>query len=925
VLWRELCRGQESRHRAALGKAFLDILQEPAAGSNDLPERVSVFGISALPVFYLRILEAVSDFTEVNLFLMNPCKEYWGDILSDRGIKAVMEREAGYGLSEEELYLERGNGLLASMGTLGRDFFYLVNELSYEEIPRFEEPGQDTLLSCIQSDILNLENRGQPAKGKKTLRKGDKSIQIHSCHSPMREMEVLYDVLLDMFERDSTLLPRDVIVMTPDIETYAPYIQAVFGVVEDDRKKIPFTIADQSIRRESSVVDTFLSILGLCGTRFVAADILTILESPAVQRQFGFAEADLELILKWVTETRIRWGIDEQSRSELGLPSFRENTWKGGLERLLLGYAMPGKGENMFEEVLPYDHIEGSEAMVLGNFLDFTEELFNRVTSFKNPRDLNQWSEDLTKLLDGFFLPDEDTEVEIQAIRPLLRELRDLGEEADFTEKVGVNVIRCLLGHHLEKQGSSFGFITGGVTFCAMLPMRSIPFRVTCLVGMDGDAYPRESRPLGFDLIATHTQRGDRSRRNDDRYLFLEAILSAREKLYISYVGQSIQDNSPMPPSVLVSELTDYTEQGFEISEGAILTHILTKHRLQAFSPEYFKDDETLFSYSEENFRVAQCGLEPREDRQPLIVGTLSEPGVEWKTVDLHGLCRFWSNPARFLLTHRLGIYLEERGPILEETEPLEVAKLEKYLLEEVLVDRRLTGVDLKTFMPMVRASGELPHGVVGECLYGNLCRGVENFVPQIEKCAEGEELTPLEVDLEVNGFRLTGRVAGIYPNGLLQYRYARVKPKDHLRLWIHHLVLNATEPASYPRTSRLAALHQRSGQPFLWEYIPLRTGKVLLGNLLEKYWLGLTRPLHFFPESSWNYMQLLGVKNKSEEEALRGARNSWTGSDFSRGESKDLYYQLCFQGTHPLGEEFHDQAIEVLGPLLEHLRELDK
>jgi len=164
------------------------------------------------------------------------------------------------------------------MGTLGRDFFDLVTEFSCEEIPRFEEPSQTTLLSCIQSDVLNLEDRGQSAKGKKELSSDDKSIQIHSCHSPMREMEVLQDHLLELFEKDSTLLPKDVLIMTPDIEAYAPYIQAVFDGVADDRKKIPFTIADQSIRRESDIIATFLAILDLSGGRFLAADILTILE-----------------------------------------------------------------------------------------------------------------------------------------------------------------------------------------------------------------------------------------------------------------------------------------------------------------------------------------------------------------------------------------------------------------------------------------------------------------------------------------------------------------------------------------------------------------------------------------------------------------------------------------------------------------------
>ncbi|GAI98854.1 unnamed protein product, partial [marine sediment metagenome] len=259
-----------------------------------------------------------------------------------------------------------------------------------------------------------------------------------------------------------------------------------------------------------------------------------------------------------------------------------------------------------FDGVLPYDLVEGSDTLVLGRFCEFVEQLFSHVISLGQPRTLDKWAASLIRLLEGFFLSDEDSEREMQVIRQTLDDLEKMSASsgAGFDEEIDINVIKWHLGHALDKEGFGFGFITGGVTFCAMLPMRSIPFKVICLVGMNNDAYPRESKPLGFDLMAMHPEPGDRSRRNDDRYLFLEVMLSVRAKLYISYVGQSIQDNSLIPPSVLVSELMDYIEQGFEIPGKNILKHISTKHRLQAFSPEYFKKDEKLFSYSGENLQA---------------------------------------------------------------------------------------------------------------------------------------------------------------------------------------------------------------------------------------------------------------------------------------------------------------------------------
>ena len=923
VLWREIIKEGEKEHRAALAAAFMKVLEDPSFRMHDIPERISVFGISALPRFHVQVLAGIAQLTKVNLFLMNPSREYWGDILSDWAIKRAIEKEDKEDLSTEELHLERGNALLASMGTLGRDFFNLVNEFDCEEVFSFDDPGDQTLLSCIQSDILNLRDRGQGSYKKKTLSREDRSIQIHSCHSPMREIEVLHDYLLDAFERNPDLLPKDVLVMTPDIETYAPYVQAVFDIPAADPKKIPFTIADQSIRKESGISDTFLSILDLCKGRTLASQVLTILESPAVRRRFGLSDGDLELVCKWVEDTRIRWGMDGPSRGDLGLPPLRDNTWQAGLERLLLGYAMHATDEELFNGLLPYDRIEGGETLVLGKFLEFVERLFLQIRSFGRSRTVTQWSAMLMDLLDQFFLPDEETGSEMQMIRSLLKDLGDVAEIAGFGESVDINVITWHLGHHLEREGFGFGFITGGVTFCAMLPMRSIPFKIICLVGMNGDSYPRQSRPLGFDLMAQNPQPGDRSRRNDDRYLFLEATLSAREALYISYVGQSIQDNSTVPPSVLVNELTDYLEQGFEFEEGEILKQIVTEHRLQAFSPEYFQDKVKQFSYSEENLLVAQRSLEVREKPLPFISMGLSEPGEEWKTVDLKDLCSFWSNPTRFLLTKRLGMDLGEKTSLVEDTESFEIKELEKYLLEQTLVEREVMSGDLKGFLPLAKASGLLPHGTVGECVYQNLSQGVERFVQKTRTCREGKKTEPLEVDLNVADFKLIGRIDSVFADRLLQYRYAKVKSRDYLRLWIHHLVLQCAEDAQYPRISVLAALHPTKGEPCLWQYESVKNSEELLKELLEHYWKGLVKPLHFFSETSGHYAHALLKQHKSESDALWVARTTWNGSDFKRGEKEDPYYQCCFKGAEPLDEAFQILAGKVFGPLLSLQKEV--
>jgi exodeoxyribonuclease V gamma subunit len=925
ALWRELTKGNENLHRAALGKQLIETLEKPDEVIPGLPARVTVFGISALPEFYMHVFSALSMHAEVNLFLMNPCREYWGDIVSDAEIRRAAKRKKAQDLTLDLFHFEKGNSLLASMGKLGRDFFDLIEELNYEPSPEFKEPENGTLLSLMQSDILKLMDRGLTGFSKKLISEPDRSVQIHSCHSPRREIEVLQDHLLDMFENDPALKPGDILVMTPDIEPYAPYIQAVFDLPHKDPRRIPYSMADRSYGKESEVVETFLAILDLHGSRFGAAQVLTILEAPAVRKRFEITEDDLDVIQAWVRETRIRWARDAHDRSKMGLPEYPQNTWQAGLERLLLGYALPAREERLFDNsILPYDNIEGSQASVLGKFLEFTELLFNKIESFDEHRTLQEWRSALDELLDSFFAADDETMAEIQVIRQALVAFEDFQDLSGFEEPIELGLVKHFLETRLHKEGRGHGFLSGGVTFCSMLPMRSIPAKVICLIGMNGDAYPRATQQLGFDLMAQHPKRGDRSRRNDDRYLFLEALLSARDKLYISYVGQSIKDNSPIPPSVVVSELMDYIESNFEMGEGKIREQINTDHRLQAFSPEYFKESEKYFSYSKENMGAAMRLLQPRQAPSPFISQNLPGPGEELKKVSLQDLYRFFRNPARFLLNKRLGVWLEEGAPVLEEKESFALRGLDGYKIGEALVERCFAGGDLVELKQLKMAAGQLPHGVVGEHEYDHLSETVRHFVTKTRQHVQTAFLEPLEVDLELNGFHVTGRIDKITGEGITIYRYARVRAKDHLLAWLNHLALTLSRGNGNPVRTFLAGIDKsKDGNWVGFAYRLVSNSEEILTRLLQIYWEGLTKPIHFFPDSALAFARAIN-DGKSTKTALYRAGQAWFGGSMERGEKEDLYFQLCFGRVEdPMDEEFQELAKDIFLPVLAGQEEL--
>jgi exodeoxyribonuclease V gamma subunit len=921
-LWRKLVAGETGSHRAALRQRFLAKLRKLIPETARLPRRVSVFGIPALPRYHVEVLAAVGRVIDVQLFLLSPSREFWAEILSEReqSRRHRRERKQMQLAFPANPYFETGHPLLASLGKLGRDFSAFLLDLDeVQDESHYEEPGDDTLLACLQSDILNLRHRGRDGQ-RKAIPPSDNSLQIHSCHSPMREIEVLHDSLLAFLDEDSALQPNEILVMTPDIELYAPYISAVFGGIQDDGRRIPFSIADRAPNAESVVVQAFLKILALAGSRLAAPAILDLLDAVVVRQRFGIRSEDREVILEWVRQTRICWGIDANDREQLGLPAFDENSWRPGLDRLLLGYALPET--EMFAGILPAQAIEGDNSRVLGRFVEFLAQLFTTVRDLDQPRSLAEWSRTLLALLSQLLSEDENRVAEFQLLRGQIRRLAELQTGSSFADPVELDVIRYWLEGRLRNLDVNQAFPSGGVTFCAMLPMRSVPFRVIALVGMDYRTFPRSNQALAFDLIAAEPKPGDRFLKEEDRYLFLEALLSARKKLYISYVGQSIRDNSEIPPSVVVSELIEAIEQGFTTAaeRKAICQHVCFRHHLQAFHPSYFSSGSRLFSYSQENFEALQARQKQRESSlhsAPFVVASIGEIPEELRRLDIVQLKRFYKNPTRYFFQHRLGLRLEDDAILLDGREPFSLEALDRYALEQSLVIKALAGEDIHAAYAWARCQGILPAGSAGEAIFRSRVSEVAAFVARLRPLLEGDPLPVLDFELNIAEFHVTGRIDRVWPRHLLRYRCAAVTPKDRLDSWIDHLALRCCDKAKYPRRTVVATADR------MWNYREVDNAPEILGRLLVCYAEGLREPLRFFPKSAYQYARSV-ARGQGESSALRAAEKVWVADSFRQdnqrpAESEDVYHQLAFGNVNPLDSRFKHLAIEVFGPPLEH------
>jgi len=961
-LWRALVAahsgGREDGrgHTAALETAFHQQVRAGSGPIDGFPPRVSLFGISALPPSYVRLLWSLAQRIEIHLFVLSPSREYWVDIRSRREIlRRQVERSLDADGGEELLHASEGNPLLASLGRLQRDFQQVLEVWTdYVESDRdlYREPTDATgraMLTVLQSDILALRHRhgGNLEVQPLQLAADDHSIAIHSCHGPTRELEVLHDQLLSFFEADATLEPRDVVVMTPGIEAYAPLIDAVFGGTADHRPRIPYRIADRSARATQEVVDAFFRVLEVLRGRLTAPDVLDLLTLEVVRSAFEIGVDELTTIRSWVAESGVRWGQDVEDRVAVGQPEYNENTWRFGLDRLLLGYAMPSGERELFAGVLPYDDIEGSQAPVLGLLAEFCAALFAFREPLSRRHTVGQWQELLQRLLQRMISSSEDNAHQHQTVRDALAVLSQNAASGAFDAELPLDPIKSLLSAELERGGSTSGFLAGGVTFCQLMPMRSIPFRVICLLGMSDGAFPRAPQSPGFDRITAQPRIGDRTPRDDDRYLMLEALLSARDRLVITYVGQSIQSNVDLPPSVLVGELLDTIEESFRIDldRGGqdVREQIVLTHPLQPFSPRYFGDDEDarLFSYSSA-YRDGACSLAgPRAEPRPFLSAPLASTVEEERVVTLDELARFFLHPTRAFVQRRLGLYLGEDDEGVNDREPITLDGLERWKLGTRLLERALRGDDLDEALATVRGTGALPLGAVGRQVYSGLLLSVDALRREQIPWTAGGRLESIDVDRVLDGTRITGSVGDLWPAARLMVRFASLGRPWELDVWVRHVVLCWLRQDGHPeRSVAIGWSAARSGaEAALFE--PVEQPEVVLGDLLRLYRLGQRVPLPFFPGASRTYQQDAGGLDHGEisASAIDRARREFTNSwDDSFGESHDTYVQQVFGGDDPLDpsylpcEEvpedyvnFPTAASTVFGPLLSHRSDVSR
>ncbi|MDN6298005.1 MAG: exodeoxyribonuclease V subunit gamma [Halomonas sp.] len=976
--------------RAEVHRRFLAAAEalSPETRPPGLPRRLIVFGISSLPQQTLEALAALSRCCQVVLCVHNPCQFYWADIIEHKDLlratryrqtrKAGMPGELdvlGEGDADEALHLH-AQPLLAAWGKQGRDYLRLLDEHDdtggYQQlfeqqslrIDIFEPFGHaDTprLLHQLQDDIRELRPLEETRKDWPAVdATHDDSLVFHLAHSAQREVEILHDQLLAAFSADATLRPRDIIVMVPDIDQYAPHIDAVFGQYpQHDARHIPFTLSDQASRQRQPLMIALETLVRLPEMRLSVSDIMGLLEVPALRQRFGIDEADLAVLARWIEGAGIRWGLGAAQRERLDLPGGLEhNTWAFGLRRLLLGYAV-GSGER-WQGIEPYDDIGGLDAAVAGRLATLLEKLEDAWHSLCRPASAADWVTRLRGLLETFFDTDDPSEVALIArLEAGLEQLFDSTQEARLGDALPLSMVREHWLSQVDEHSLSQRFLAGAVNFATLMPMRAIPFRRVCLLGMNDGDYPRTQPPLDFDLMGQDYRPGDRSRREDDRYLFLEALLSARDQLYVSWMGRSQLDNDELPPSVLVGQLRDHLAAGWQArGDTPLLKALTTEHPLQPFSRAYFSPEThtdspasaRLFTYAAEWREAHDTDANMAETPDAPLPPFGQEKDASAVSVTLVQLGRFLREPARAFFNDRLGVYFEQEDAAELDVEPFALNGLENWQLQDRLIAAQRRAVDngeprleaLGTALERLSGQGVLAYGAMGERMRESLAEPMEALFDEYAKALE-EWPQPVEGGQPVEHtfttadggaeITLTGRLDELRqaPGGLrcrlvlsssslidTQAKETKYRWQHLLRPWVAHLAGNADAPMTTQLISKAGSVRLAP--------LEIADARALLQTLLDRWQDAMAAPLPLAAHSAFAWRTAQGSAKKDPEQA---ARSVYDGGYHHSGEVEQSAYLArlwpdftrLFAAESAHGHTFVGLCEALYAPLYEHIK----
>ena len=831
--------------------------------TTDLPARLSVFGATRLDPDRLAVLAALSAHRDVHLWLPHPSPALWAKVAAHLVRDETTLRRRRTDDRTEELVEHR---LLAYLGRDARELQLTIAaagaELVDHPVSPPAAPPPDTLLGRLQSDIAT-DQGPRPVQERWPLPPDDRSIVLHASHGPDRQVEVLREVLVGLLADDPTLEPRDIVVMCPDIETFAPLIAAAFGLdtaeaeAEHPGHRLRVRLADRSLRQLNPLLAVVSRLVTLADGRMPASALLDLFASAPVARKFRFSADDLDRLQDLVARAGVRWGLDAERRSRYGLADFGQNTWAAGLDRLLLGVAMDETEQRFIGTALPMDDVDSSDVDLVGRLAECVARVRTLTDACRLPHPVADWVALFKEVLD---LLTEVSPADRWQLGHAYAELNRLADpaEANRPAELALSDVADLVAEAFRGRASRANFRTGTLTVASLLPMRAVPHRVVCLLGTDDGTFPRHRRLDGDDITETDPWVGDRDPRSEDRQLLLDAIMAAEDRLVVVFAGLDPRSNAEIPPAVPIGELLEILDLTARTTDDRpVREQVLIQHPLQPFDPRNFEPGRlgapSGFSFDPGALRAVRAGVGARL-APPARFGLDPLPrSPETGLVELTDLLRFFAHPVRALLRDRAGLSI--RGPDEQPDEqiPAQLQGLDRWAVGDRMLRLHLQGHDLSRLRDAEWRRGALPPRIFGARALGQLVEEVAEVAAAADEYRKGEpERHPVDITLPSTGDRLTGTVPSVFGDDLVRVGFSRLSARHRLQSWLELVALTATGVA---RPRRAVTIGSR-GRSILGPVSGPWAVQVL-ADLVELRRTGLCEPLPFSPRTSAEYATL--------------------------------------------------------------------
>lgn len=930
-LWRRLLAARpdvpapDERHAA--------VLADIRAGTPlDLPARLSMFGHTRLPRTELELLAAVGEVREVHLWLPQASPVAWDRLAAEVAAGPCPRRDDATGRRLR-------HRLLSSLGRDARELqrsLTLLTPAGDTVHTRAEDPDADTLLAHLQADLRADRSAVEVAAlGRRPRRDDDTSLQVHACHSPARQVEVLREVLVGMLEDDPSLEPRDILVMCPDVEAFAPLFSATFGLLDSvgaaghPGHQLRVRLADRGLGSTNPLLEVAVRLVELAGGRATASEVLDLAASDVVRQRFALDEDDVSELRAWAERSGVRWGLSPALRADFSMSGYPHNTWQAGLDRVLLGAAM-AEGDVLVARRLPLDDVGSSGIELSGRLAELVDRLAATVGALRESRTLAQWGE---VLLHGVVAVADVAPRDAWVRTELDRQLATmLDEGGSATTVLRLADVRRLLLQHTQPRPTRANFRTGELTVATLVPMRSVPHRVVCLVGLDDGVFPRNTVADGDDVLLRDPVTGERDPRGEDRQLLLDAVLAAGDALVVTYTGRSVHSNEERPPAVPLGELLDAAE----LTWPGARRDVLTGHRLQPFDPDAFGAGGAVTSFDRAGLEGARAVVGERSPRPSFLDSPLPEgsadvdagttglagaAGLDGTVVTLEAMQAFFTSPVKGFLRQGLGAGLPREHDAVEDRMPVELDNLERWALGDRILARAIAGQDPQSVFDAELTRGLLPPGALGDRQLEDVTHQVNGlYVASAADRAQEPTTVDVAVDLVVDGrpCRLTGVVPDVRGDCVVRVGFGSLSVKHRWRAWLDLLALAVAEPGR-PWSSATYGWEKRASLAKVARLTDVEDAEAWLADLVSLYRQGLREPLPLPQRTALAFAEA----RRYDKNPFGAARGEWDSRDNSPvpGEGQAPEHVRVYGAGAPVGVLLTDALDRDAGPAAETTR----